>query len=109
MYLFWAMSVSPGLSACSYSHCRIVEITNPAESPAIHRQSSHYKPREKNKDHKRRGDRSSGGGRGAEIVFPSAGVLINIVIVQLQKGGGVSRSAVIDFERVLFHLFFWMN
>lgn len=83
MYLFWTMSVSPGLSACSYSHCCIVEITNPAESPAIHRQSSHYKPREKNKDHKRRGDRSSdqrGGGR--EIVFPSAGVLINIVIVQ---------------------------
>lgn len=46
---------------------------------------------------------------GGKIVFPSAGVLINIVIVQLQKGGGVSRSAVIDFERMLFHLFFWMN
>lgn len=63
MYLFWTTSVSPGLSACSYSHCRIVEITNPAESPAIPRQSSHYKPREKNKDHKRRGDRSSDRGR----------------------------------------------
>lgn len=86
MYLFRAPLVSPGPSAHRYSRRRVVEITSSAESLAIHHQTSHYKPREKNKDHKRRGGRSRGEGAEEEeegIVFPSAGVLINIVIVQV--------------------------